>query len=75
MGERGWEGTEAAPGCTPPAPGHWMASPLWVSVGLALGGQEGILSSMSQATGPVSAVTGPGWHVNDQSSDGGSSVR
>lgn len=71
MGERGWEGAEAALGCAPPAPGRWMASPLWVSLGLAFGGREGIHSSMSQVTSSVSAVTCPGWHVNDQSSDGG----
>lgn len=71
MGEWGWGGAEAELGCAPPAPGHLMASPLWVSLGPALGGQEGIHSSMSQVTSSVSAVPCPGWHVNNQSSDDG----
>lgn len=50
MGERGWGGAEAELGCAPPAPGHLMASPLWVSLGPALVGQEGTHSSMSQVT-------------------------
>lgn len=69
--ERGWKGAEAELRCAPLAPGRLMASPLWVPLGLALGGREGIHSSMSQVTSSVAAVTCPGWHVNNQSSDGG----